>query len=108
MFADNFKEYPVDWSENGGINAVDHKDYLDLLEKDFYERVTRLVDVAVERQDQSIKVGFYFIMIYSTLERDVLNVSAVSDTSRLDFISFVLYLTVSLKIKIICFFTGSL
>ena len=70
MSADNFKEYSVSWSENGGINAVDHKDYLDLLEKDFYERVTRLIDGAVERQDQSIKVGFYFMMIYSTLERE--------------------------------------
>lgn len=56
MAMDHVKEYSVDWSDDGGISAESHKEYLDAFGEDFYNKVKRLIDSGAQGQDEEVKV----------------------------------------------------
>lgn len=74
---DNVKEYSVEWSDKGGIDAEEHSSYLHTFCEDFYNGVTKLIDSAAASQDDSVKV------CYSRWDASVLGLSFPEDLSVL-------------------------
>ena len=48
----NIIPYSIDWSDNEGINRVDHSIYLKDFTDTFYIRVTDLIDRAISKQSK--------------------------------------------------------
>lgn len=49
----NIIKYKIDWSDDGGLNAVDHFDYLQEFTNHFYKYIVKLVRRAMRKEDQS-------------------------------------------------------
>ena len=55
--AENLHEYSVQWSDEGGVNAQLHGDYLQQFCQDFYEGIKLLIDRGAASQSQFAKVS---------------------------------------------------
>ncbi len=42
--------WSLEWSDNNGINAIDHAEYLKLFGEEFYRRLIELIERALNRR----------------------------------------------------------
>ena len=50
LHADSIIKYSIKWSDDEGINKVEHKKYIDEFSQNFYVRIKGLIDRALSKQ----------------------------------------------------------